>query len=415
MATRWQRILRDPATRFGAALYFSLALHLVQGIWLMRLLDPVDYGRWIELMLIVIYGQHFHLGIHQSVLRQLPLLRGQKEGVRAIEITGTAHASLLALSVVWLGVGMTAVPFLYSEMPRFAFVAVGVTVMEAWSALAEAELKTEERFGRVGLLTVLRSSLNLSLLVLVARYGLEGAVLRWVILGVTMTLLWWTFNPLRARFRFCWKDFRFLLHDGGPILLIGVLFAMQVSMDKTLIKAFLDPEAMGRYGAAAVLMTLMMIIPTSIGQTAYPRMLEAFGRGATPAELFSHVGHRCLWVGGLSVVVASVGGMLMPTVLQWLLPKYLVGVHAAQWLLPGTVFLSTSVPVTYYLQTIRRQRLHAAVSGGGVLTQILLGSIVLRQGGDIEELAMTTSASLLIYLLALLLAARVVSRRPVLQ
>jgi O-antigen/teichoic acid export membrane protein len=408
----FQRVLRDPATRFGAALYFALALNLVQGVWLMRLLDPADFGRWIGLLLIFSYGQHFHLGIQNSLLRQLPLLRGRGDRDRARELVGAAHVSLLGLSLLWLVVGWLVAEFFYRDLRSLALAVVAITAFEAWAAVAVAELKTAERFGRVGALTVLRSMVNLGLLVLVARYGLHGAYMRWALLVLLMTALWWALNPVRAPWRFSRQDFRFLLNDGGPILLVGVLFSLQVSMDKTLIKALLDDAAMGRYGAAAILMTLMMVIPSSIGQTSYPRMLEAFGRGATPRELFGGVLRRCFWVGALSALVAVLGGLAMPTLLRWVLPTYLPGVHAAQWLLPGTVFLSASVPASYYLQTVRRQRLHALVSGAGVALQILLGAGALYRGGDIESLAITTSLSLLIYLALLFAAARWVSGRP---
>jgi O-antigen/teichoic acid export membrane protein len=381
-------------------------LNLVQGVWLMRLLEPEEYGLWIAIFLIFVYGQHFHLGLQNSILRQLPLLRGRGEERRARELVGAAHAGLLSFSVAWLGVGSAAALLFYRPHLDFALVAVFVTVLEAWSALAMAELKTAHRFLRVGLLSILRSALNLVLLVLVARYGLKGAYLRWVVLLVVMTSVWWIANPVRARWRWSVGDLRFLLHDGGPILLVGVLFSLQVSMDKTLIKAYLDAEAMGRYGAAAILMTLMMVIPSSVGQTAYPHMLESFGRGVSARIIFGDAWRRCAVVAGLSAVVALAGGLVMPAALRWVLPRYLVGVHAAQWLLPGTVFLSASVPASYFLQTVRRQRLHAAVSAVGVLCQIVLGSVVLQRGGDIEELAMTTSLSLLIYLCILLGAAR---------
>lgn len=405
--------LRGPAARLGSALYLALAINLVQGVLLMRLLEPSDYGRWLELFLVFSYGQHFHLGLQNSVLRQLPLLRGRDEPSRARELAGSAHGGLALLSGMWLLAGGAVAVVVYPSMPGLALVVVAITALEAWTQLAIAEMKTAERFGLVGLLAIGRSVVNLVLLVLVWWLGLEGAYLRWGLLLVALTLVAWVSNPVRVRWRWNRDDLRFMLSDGGPILLVGVLFSFQVSMDKTLIKAFLDEHAMGRYGAAAILMTMMMVIPSSVGQTAYPRMLQAFGRGVAPSEIWSGVRRQVAWVLLASAVVAALGGWLMPWALEWVLPKYLPGVRAAQWLLPGTVFLSASVPVSYFLQTIRRQRLHAVVSAVGVGLQIALGSSVLARGGDIEGLAAATSAALLLYFLLLAAVAARASRRPV--
>ena len=87
------------------------------------------------------------------------------------------------------------------------------------------------------------------------------------------------------------------------------------------------------------------------------------------------------------------------------MPAYLSGVHAAQWLLPGGVFLAASVPSSDFLQTVQQQYLHLRVSLISFAIQLVAGLLVLRAGGGIEEIAMATTASLGVYALLLITVA----------
>jgi O-antigen/teichoic acid export membrane protein len=178
-----------------------------------------------------------------------------------------------------------------------------------------------------------------------------------------------------------------------------------VSLDQTLIFLGLGEEALGRYGVAALLMTIMMVIPSAVGQTTYPRMLEQYGRDGDVAALHPGVRRRTLFVVVGSAIVALFGVLAMPAVVGWIMPAYLPGVRAAQWLLPGGVFLAASVPSSDFLQTVQQQYLHLRISVISFVIQLVAGLVVLRGGGGIEEIAMTTTASLGVYALLLITVA----------
>jgi len=398
-------IVRSPAAVFASGSYLAIVLNLVQGVLFMRILGPEQYGVWLSLLLLFRYGQHAHLGTVQSVQRQLPLLRGRGDEAAVKRYAASGHGMLLVACLGWAALGAVLISLFYRDVRLGAAILVLVTGMEMWWHQVVAELKTQHRFGVVASMISSRSVLNLILLPLVLWIGLEGAYLRWVLLMVVMLTLAWRRNPIATGFHFDRAEFGKIFRDGGPILMVGVVFSFQVSLDQTLIFLGLGEEALGRYGVAALLMTIMMVIPSAVGQTAYPRMLEQYGRDGNVAALYPAVRKRTLLVSVGSAIIAVFGVLAMPAVVGRIMPAYLSGVHAAQWLLPGGVFLAASVPSSDFLQTVQQQYLHLRVSLISFAIQLVAGLLVLRAGGGIEEIAMATTASLGVYALLLITVA----------
>ena len=399
------RIIRSPAAIFASGSYAAIVLNLLQGVLFMRILGPEQYGVWLSLLLLFRYGQHIHLGANQSVLRQLPLLKGKGnvEGVSTYAANGRGMIALA--SVGWMVIGAILIPIFYPSVKFGAAVLVFVTAMEMWWAQGIAEFKTQHRFGAVASMISARAALNFALLPLVVWLDLDGAYLRWILLMVLMLAWTWGRNPLGRGVRFDWSTFGRIIRDGGPILAVGMVFTVQVGLDQTLIFLGIGDQALGRYGVAALLMTIMLVIPSAVGQTAYPRMLEQYGRDGNVAALHPAVLRRTWIVSAASAVIAVIGVVALPLVVKWIIPAYMPGVTAAQWLLPGGVFLAASVPSSDFFMAVEKRFLHLKISLVAVTVQLLAGLAVLRSGGDIEGIAATTTASFAIYAILLVTVA----------
>lgn len=401
----FQTILRSPAAIFASGSYLAILLNLLQGVLFMRILGPEKYGVWLSLLLLLRYGQHAHFGTTQSVQRQLPLLRGQGRDADAVNFAANGHGLMSLVTVGWAAVGAALVALFYPDVRLGGAVLVLLTAMEMWSQLGVAELKTQHRFGIVTALVTGRAALNLALLPLVVWWGLQGNYLRWILVFAVMVVWTWWRNPRRTGFRYDLPVFSEIVRDGAPILAVGVVFTFQVSMDQTLIFLGLGEEALGRYGVAALLMTIMLVIPSAVGQTAYPRMLEQFGRDGDAAALHPGVRRRTILVTTASAVIALLGILAMPSVVNWIIPAYAPGVRAAQWLLPGGVFLAASVPSSDFLQTVKQQHRHLRLSLVAFTAHLAAGLLALRLGGGIEAIAASTTGAFGLYALLLILSA----------
>jgi O-antigen/teichoic acid export membrane protein len=399
-----------PAVSYGAAFYGSLVIGFVQSILLFRILGPAQIGVWLVLYLLMDYGQHFHLGVNNAVNRQLPLLMGAGRGQEAVDYVGRSAGLLVVLSGAWALIAIGAGVLFYRSQPWGAMALSVAVVLEVWLAFALTLLKTHARFGTVGLLLLLRAVLNLALLPLVSAAGLPGAFLRIVIVWAVILAIALAVRPVPVRLLPPIRPGR-ILAEGFPLLVVGMLFGLQVTVNKVLISAGFGSETVGReYGLAAVVLTLLMVVPSAVGVTSYPAMLRDFGASGRPSILRARVRRQTIMVGAAAFLAAGIGALLLPTVVAWMLPRYAPGLPAALWILPGLVLLSASVPSSYFLQTIRHQRQHVAISLFGLAVQILLALGALGLGGGVVQICQATSLGYAVYATSLYLAFRRAAR-----
>ncbi|HKI82855.1 MAG TPA: hypothetical protein VKA63_00850 [Candidatus Krumholzibacteria bacterium] len=385
------------AVSYGAAFYGSLFVNLAQSILLFRILGPARTGVWLVLFLLFDYGQHFHFGVNPSLNRQLPLRMGQGREEEVLHYAQRCAGLLALLCCAWVVLASGVSLAFYREHPFGAAAFIVAVILELWLQYHLGLLKTHSRFGRVGLVLLFRSLLNLGLLPMVMAYGLPGAFVRLIIMQLFALLLAFLWSPLHPRPVL--KGSRAeILRDGFPLLAVALVFSFQFTINKALIAAGFGKAVVGsEYGLAAVGLTIMMVVPGALGTTSYPSMLKVFGAYGKASLLRARVLRHTLFVAVLTALAAALGWILLPPVVHALLPAYLPGVPAARWILPGVIFFSASVPSTYFLQTIRHQDRHLVVSLCALALQIGLVETVIHRGGTVVEVCKLTSLSYAIY------------------
>ncbi len=389
------------AVSYGSAFYGSLFINLVQSVLLFRILGPERTGVWLVLFLLFDYGQHSHLGVNPSLNRQLPLKMGQGRLVEVLIYARRCAGVLAVLSVVWVFVAGGVSVVFFRDVAQGAAAFIVAVLLELWLQFHLGLLKTHSRFGRVGLVLLFRSVLNFLLLVMVMKWGLNGAFARIVLMQAAALVLAIRWAPLHPR-PLLRRDWGEIFNDGFPLLAVAIALSFQFTINKALISAGYGDAVVGsEYGLATVGLTVLMVVPGAIGVTSYPGMLQDFGATGDPSVLRARVLRQTALVGLLSTLAAIAGWFLLPPLVHALLPAYLDGIEPARWILPGVILFSASVPSTYFLQTIRHQRHHLVVSAFGLAVQIALVEWVIRHGGSVTRVCQVTSLSYAIYGLVL--------------
>ncbi len=389
------------AVSYGSAFYGSLFVNLIQSVLLFRILGPERTGVWLVLFLLFDYGQHFHLGVNPSLNRQLPLKMGQGRWDEVLHYARRCAGVLAVLSVLWVFVagGLSAV--FYRHVLEGAAAFIVAVILELWLQYHLGLLKTHSRFGRVGLVLLFRSVLNLLLLVMVVKWGLHGAFVRIVIMqaaALALAVYWAPLHP-RPLLERGWGE---IFSDGFPLLAVAIALSFQFTINKALISAGWGDAVVGsRYGLAAVGLTILMVVPGAIGVTSYPKMLQDFGATGDASVLKRRVLRQSLLVLVLSTVAAVAGWFLLPPLVGALLPAYRQGIEPARWILPGVIFFSASVPSTYFLQTIRHQRQHLVVSAFALALQVSLVELIIHRSGTVTQVCQVTSLAYAVYAIIL--------------
>jgi len=80
---------------YSSAILFCRVASVVQGLVVIRLMEPGILGIWLQLQLITIYGGLAHFGLFNAVNRQVPFHRGRDEPDRARYVENVVRGVLL--------------------------------------------------------------------------------------------------------------------------------------------------------------------------------------------------------------------------------------------------------------------------------------------------------------------------------
>ncbi|MBK7046307.1 MAG: hypothetical protein IPH48_07275 [bacterium] len=403
LGRKWAKSLPS-AVGFSVASYATTGITLLQGLVLSRILGPDLLGFWMSLMLVVTYGQHLHLGIVNAVNRQIPLLQGQGRLAEVQDYANTAASALLRFSCAWMLIGSVIAVFIFRSHPGGAILVCGLAVAEVWYQMYVTLMKTHGRFGVVGFLNVARAAGMLALLPIVHAWTIPGLYLRAAIIAILSVAAAAVLSPVRLAPRGTGRRVFEIVSEGFPLLLVGMVFSVQISIDRLLVASMMGPTSLGEYSLATMLLSIMIVIPGVIGITSYPEMLRRIGSSGGPRQIRPLVQRQTRGILIASVLISSMAVVVSGPVVRIMLPEYVAGIEPAKWLLPGMAALAASMPASYFLQAVRRQGTHLAVSISSLVMHAALIAVLVINGRNLVAVAVATSVAYAAYGIVLYLA-----------
>lgn len=89
----------------------------------------------------------------------------------------------------------------------------------------------------------------------------------------------------------------------------------------------------GLYGLANIVQSSMTIVTQSVGQVIYPRMAIMYGKGDAPGLIIKRNLRPLFFLFLFTFMIVITGVILLPTIIPIILPQYIDGIKAAQWIL----------------------------------------------------------------------------------
>lgn len=394
-----QQITKD-STQYLAATIIAQGVGMIRAFVIPVLFSPAQLGIWNLMGVILSYGANAHLGLLHGMNKAIPLLRGQGkvEELEAIKNSVFWLNLLLgALAGGMLWVASLIVPASYVSGLRVIAV---VMFLQMIFYYLFSLLRADNRFGLVsqgvGVLSIFSTVLILLLAfsfadhLLGALIGLAGAY------GVVVAY-WFGKGRYRFVFRLSLGSIREALTLGVPLIILGVLDTVLLSVDRGVIAANLGEATLGYYALGIMGSNLLSLVPGAAATVLYPRMLERFAVARDPGAPRSllMVPLRALAVLMPLLVVGVALGL--PLLIQLFVPKYLPSVPIIEILIPGAFFLSTALVAGNYLVAINKQRLLINLQIAATLFILVVDTILLRAGYGVIGVALGTAAGYSIY------------------
>jgi len=327
--------------------YCDMLLGVVRGLLVMRAIGPTARGLMRLVHLFGRYLSNSHLGSLHGLSKELPLALGRNDHEDATHIENVGTTAVVLLATAASG-GMLAYALLGPGIqgPTRLTLAIGAGIILGGQAIAlyRVVLRAWGTYSVLAVATMVMSLGQFGLIVAGAMlFGLMGAMWGWLA-AVTVTLLYFAavgklyIHPRLDR-PMLWR----LIQVGVPIA--GVLFSgiLLRTIDGVLVIRYFDAYRFGLYSVAMQIAAYLYRIPEAAGFVLMPRIWERYGADRQPEALRDYVIRPTLAAGLIMPILAGFVFIIMPVVINTIIPRFSPAIFAAQVLSLAAVFLALPV------------------------------------------------------------------------
>ena len=380
-----KKFFNDAAFYFGSAT-FSNILNFITGIVVRRVLQPALMGLFSEIMLIFEYVRYSHLGIIDSLDKELPYLYG-KNDYKGIEEIKNIGFSLCLTIVLCISVCLFIVSsFLKSGTDRLLINGIRIVLLIALLRLTSSLYivlnRSRNRFSVISKYMILVAILDMAIKIfLVIKFGLYG--LLWASVLTLIFGLIYFYKASKERFKFI-LHFPFnkvfhLFKIGFPIFLTGLIYMSLRNIDRIMIIGLLDREDLGFYTIALMVSVYIVQLPSLIYAVFFPRFYQAYGRTEDIFAIKELFVRPTIIFAYFFPILVGITILLLPLLVRYVLPAYMPGVFPAYLLLLGSSFISL-VNMPLYLLIVLNKQIYMVVIGiFSIIVAVILNYIFVNK------------------------------------
>ena len=342
---------RSQTMQYGAGYVVFAAGRLLRDLAVARILGPSHFGMWGALVVYRQYSNYTDFGFTNGLGRVLPKLLKEGKELEAQQAMGTGWMVAMAGTLVFaLAVAARFLPSFrsYRTVTLWGVVTVvALMFLDKHYMYSTVVFRSTHRVGESGLWMGSLGALELVLgIALTQRFGLYGLYVSVALAALTAVACMYTRQPLRGVFGTNPASFRTLLIPSLTLMGLGLGNIAIHNVDRVVILSTRGAGAeLGQYQVAATLSLAVSQLPCILLTVLVPKLFR-FGREHS-AELRSYFLLPTAVIAILSIAVGSIGYIVLPAMLGWLLPKYALAAAPAGILMLGEVcFAIAMVPET---------------------------------------------------------------------
>ncbi len=381
----------------SVANYIAYGFAFAGGILLRRMLGPSAYGTYHMLSIVENYSGYTNVGVMRGAEKTVPFLTGKGEHDSKERVARSAVSFVLITSLI-AGVLCFLSTFVFS-FENVAFktslriFSIAIIFKQIYNILLVL-LRAEKRFVFVSKNTIHASVVGLVLtLGLTLLYSLPGCVL-----GYSLALVWITvYTAARSGIHVGWiLDFAViwdLIKKGMRLMVVTFLYTTFTGMDRLLIVGMVGTADVGYYSIAVMAFSLGLALPSQVGMALWPRLLETYGRTRDRHALRRPFEETTKMLGMATPVYVGMIYLVLPTLVTFLLPKYVEGMDALRLMLFGLAFASVSNVGGQLLITIDMERYLIGVRIVSITVCAGLDYAAIKLGYGINGVALGTSVA----------------------
>lgn len=345
----------------------AVALGFVSSFSIRHYLGPFSMGLYSELMLGLQYAKFHHLGVMNTLEREIPFYRGKKDSSRVEEVKKTSFLFIVSSSLIISGILAFACLIDHEYQTALFLVAMLISV-ETGVSFYETLLQSYKQFKVWGTLIVFSALIDLILkLFFVSQFGLHGLLFSMILTGFFTWVLYlkWGEHSIDFTVPFRFKEMIRLVKVGIPLLVFRLLYSLSSSIDRFIIMIFLGRMALGYYSVVTMVSNCFTLIPKFSFKTFFPHIMETFGRSGNVHSLKEYliIPHQVL--GCFFAVLLGICILTLPFFIHTLLPRFEQSIFASQIIVIATFFSSFIYTWNMLFMVLYKQKQLATLYGIG--------------------------------------------------
>jgi len=346
--------------KFTSSQVIYNGLKMIAGFLVVRLIAPEIYGAFSGVGIFLGYVMLGHFGILSGLRRELPFQYGNKNEKL---VDGLASLGFFVSLVVGSLSSLVFFTFLIYQLISGTFIDVAIyssfTIVSFFHLLNKGYLpslfRTTNEFDKLSKINIVLALVNILSVALVWQYALLGLCFRAVLLSIVEFGLLYFNRPISVGPKWNYQHAKLLITTGIPIFAVGQVRPLWTTVMNSLIFTLGGPLQFGYYALVNIINGALGIIPNSIGQVIYPKMSIHYGQGKDVLTILKGTLKPMIFQFIVILFVAITTCLILPVLIPLLLPKYVNGIEAAQWITFLPVVASLGLVNNIY-NVIKRQK-----------------------------------------------------------
>jgi O-antigen/teichoic acid export membrane protein len=408
-----RQLLKD-SSFFSASRYLILGLGFARNVLIAKFLSPAEYGIWVIMALVLIYGDQVHCGLRHLGDKEIPFRRGRGETTAELANNILGGVLLFSISAFFLLAISIAIASGKGDGAEIIFlIAGGVMIADQANRFYYMIMRAHHEFVLASKIESASESLRTLLLTAgVIFFDLPGALSGMAVSALLLaTYLAWRYR-MTYRPRLHWQTFKMLLPMSLPLFINGLLFILLMNLDRLAAAVTLSPHELGLYGLAALLVAVPFNAVQAVGFVVYPRLSEQFGRHGDVKEVTPFFSKILMMTVYWTPLIVTTVFLAAPAVITGFLPAYSEAIPAVLILLPAAYFFTiVQLPISFLVATENNRRF--IIIETVVILIAALGFLTgLKIAPTIITVAIVTAAGFFLFATLLLLVCYKIAEYP---
>lgn len=370
---------------------YNMVLSMVVSFIATAFIEPADMGVIQAVLLNNLYLGFLHCGVFNGLNRNIAYYKSRKKEDLVQDMVNTGYTvsyvvailgGVLALFLLayYILTGKTLVYILSSILLFF------LLIFNPLNNVVDATFRSGQQFKQLGKINSISTTIYAILSFLPIILGYIGKIIADSLRFAISYIFKIPYRPYKQTGYGSKTSLILLIRTGFPMLVSGYLWTVFVSCDQTYIAHYLTSKDLGLYSLAGYVMTAVLMIPTSVNALLYPKAATRYGQTNNPHSLYEFW-KKSLCIYALLLFPACVIiYFILPYVIAFLMPKYVEGVHAAQYSLLTCMTFITSGPAVIF-GTLRKNNFYILLISLSIIAFWLVVTINANYFSSIERVA----------------------------